>query len=123
MWKTSYQAIVDVKRAERVRALSAAGTSVASVHAVFLKATGESHEFFTRGVHDGLTRVSAFFVASEIVTRIRNGEWTASDVVEAYIARAAVAQATTNCLTEGAEFFGTRFHHDHPAGSTRKTLT
>jgi amidase len=40
-------------------------------------------------------------LATEIVSRIEKGEWTATQVVEAYIARAAFAQATTNCLTEG----------------------
>ncbi|GJE91018.1 amidase signature enzyme [Phanerochaete sordida] len=45
---------------------------------------------------------SVFLVASasEIVKRIEAGEWTASEVLEAYISRAALAQQTTNCLTE-----------------------
>ncbi|KAI0917508.1 hypothetical protein AcV5_007991 [Taiwanofungus camphoratus] len=38
--------------------------------------------------------------ASEIVHRIGMGQWTASEVLEAYITRAVVAQQTTNCLTE-----------------------
>ncbi|KAI6025550.1 amidase signature domain-containing protein [Pisolithus marmoratus] len=38
--------------------------------------------------------------ATEIVQRISAGEWTASQVLEAYIARAAQAQQKTNCLTE-----------------------
>ncbi|KAI0763808.1 amidase signature enzyme [Trametes elegans] len=38
--------------------------------------------------------------AHEIVQRISKGEWTASDVLEAYLARAVLAQDTTNCLTE-----------------------
>lgn len=38
--------------------------------------------------------------ATEIVQRISAGEWTASQVLEAYIARAAQAQHKTNCLTE-----------------------
>lgn len=38
--------------------------------------------------------------ATEIVRRIAEGEWTASQVLEAYIARAAQAQHQTNCLTE-----------------------
>ncbi|KAG6335864.1 hypothetical protein ID866_3229 [Astraeus odoratus] len=38
--------------------------------------------------------------ATEIVKRIGAGEWTATQVLEAYIARAAHAQSTTNCLTE-----------------------
>lgn len=40
-------------------------------------------------------------LASEIVTRIESGEWTASEVLEAYISRAAFAHTRTNCLTEG----------------------
>lgn len=39
--------------------------------------------------------------AKEIVEHISNGEWTASEVLEAYIARAVQAQDITNCLTEG----------------------
>ncbi|KAI0731184.1 amidase signature domain-containing protein [Earliella scabrosa] len=38
--------------------------------------------------------------APEIVQRISDGEWTASAVLEAYIARAVLAQDATNCLTE-----------------------
>ena len=41
-------------------------------------------------------------LASEIMTRIESGEWTASEVLEAYIARAAFAHSRTNCLTEGS---------------------
>jgi hypothetical protein len=39
--------------------------------------------------------------AVEIVSRIERGEWTATQVLEAYISRAAFAHAKTNCLTEG----------------------
>ncbi|KAH9851937.1 amidase signature enzyme [Lenzites betulinus] len=38
--------------------------------------------------------------AKEIVERIAKGEWTASDVLDAYLARAVLAQDLTNCLTE-----------------------
>ncbi|KAM5532354.1 hypothetical protein V8D89_013948 [Ganoderma adspersum] len=38
--------------------------------------------------------------ASEIVQHISNGEWTASQVLEAYLARATLAHDLTNCLTE-----------------------
>lgn len=41
------------------------------------------------------------YTATEIVSRIEKGEWTASQVIEAYIARASLAHAATNCLTEG----------------------
>lgn len=41
------------------------------------------------------------FLATEIVSRIKKGEWTASQVLEAYIAQAKVAHDQTNCLTEG----------------------
>lgn len=39
--------------------------------------------------------------ASQIVENILAGKWTASKVLEAYIARAAQAQEAMNCLTEG----------------------
>lgn len=42
-----------------------------------------------------------FATASEIVQRISAEEWSASEVLEAYISRAAIAQRTANCLTEG----------------------
>ncbi|TFK32784.1 amidase signature domain-containing protein, partial [Crucibulum laeve] len=38
--------------------------------------------------------------ASEIVQRIEKGEWTASEVLEAFIARSVFAHEKTNCLTE-----------------------
>ncbi|KAH9888812.1 amidase signature enzyme [Cubamyces lactineus] len=38
--------------------------------------------------------------AQEIVERISKGEWTASEVLDAYISRAIQAQDVTNCLTE-----------------------
>ncbi|RPD64393.1 amidase signature enzyme [Lentinus tigrinus ALCF2SS1-7] len=38
--------------------------------------------------------------APEIVEHISRGEWTASAVLEAYVARATKAQSLTNCLTE-----------------------
>lgn len=38
--------------------------------------------------------------ASEIVKRIESGQWTAVGVLEAYISRASLAHAHTNCLTE-----------------------
>lgn len=41
---------------------------------------------------------------AEIVSHIENGEWTATQVLEAYLSRAAFAQAKTNCLTEGKCF-------------------
>ncbi|KAJ6618267.1 amidase [Mycena sp. CBHHK59/15] len=79
MWPFSsgYQAISDAKRGQRDAAIAAAPEYSASKHGVYLKAT-----------------------ASEIVAHIERSEWTAAQVVEAYIARAAVAHRTTNCLTE-----------------------
>ncbi|EIW83689.1 amidase signature enzyme [Coniophora puteana RWD-64-598 SS2] len=67
---------IAVKLAARGQALSVAG-KVSEKHAVYLGAT-----------------------ASEIADHISKGEWTATEVVEAFIARAALAQAKTNCLTE-----------------------
>ncbi|KZT07013.1 amidase signature enzyme [Laetiporus sulphureus 93-53] len=39
-------------------------------------------------------------VAREIVHHIEQGEWTASQVLDAYIARSLIAQRMTHCLTE-----------------------
>ncbi|KAJ7760504.1 amidase [Mycena metata] len=80
MWPFSsgnrYQ-IVSAKLQQRDAALSTAPEFNADEHGAFLKAT-----------------------ASEIVSHIESGEWTASHVVQAYIARAALAHQTTNCVTE-----------------------
>ena len=43
-----------------------------------------------------------FSVAKQIVENIQARVWTATAVLEAYLARAAQAQEATNCLTEGA---------------------
>ena len=42
-----------------------------------------------------------YFLAAEIVEHIAAGKWTASQVLDAYMARAVVSQAKTNCITEG----------------------
>ncbi|EMD38846.1 hypothetical protein CERSUDRAFT_104159 [Gelatoporia subvermispora B] len=47
-----------------------------------------------------LTQAYLRATAREIVQRIGDGEWTASQVLEAYIERAVLAQNVTNCLTE-----------------------
>ncbi|KAF8159688.1 amidase [Crassisporium funariophilum] len=81
MWpfSTSNAAIVHEKRTQRENALASvtASKDVTEAQGAFLTAT-----------------------ASEIVSHIEKGEWTASEVLEAYIARAAYAHAKTNCLTE-----------------------
>lgn len=69
--------IITSKRNARDKALSFAGPYSVNDHDVYTKAT-----------------------ASEIVQRIAKGEWTSSQVLEAYIARSAIAQAEANCLTE-----------------------
>ncbi|PPQ65493.1 hypothetical protein CVT26_000133 [Gymnopilus dilepis] len=80
MWPFSNPnvSVISEKRAQRSRALAGIPTDDASQkYSEYLQAT-----------------------APEIVTRIQQGEWTATQVLEAYIARAAYAHAKTNCLTE-----------------------
>ncbi|KAG9316056.1 amidase signature domain-containing protein [Chiua virens] len=80
MWGTGQaqrQAIISSKHATRSETLSLASQYDSVTHDAFLRAT-----------------------ATEIVESIAAGEWTASQVLEAYMARAAVAQAKTNCITE-----------------------
>ncbi|KAF8957476.1 amidase [Flammula alnicola] len=78
MWPFSSNAsIVNQKREERARALADVSQDNSGTQSAFLKAT-----------------------VSEIVARIEKGEWTAIQVLEAYIARAAYAHTKTNCLTE-----------------------
>ncbi|KAI9566910.1 amidase signature domain-containing protein [Boletus coccyginus] len=51
--------------------------------------------------YDGNTRDPFLHAtATEIVERIAAGKWTASQVLDAYMARAVVSQAKTNCITE-----------------------
>ena len=50
--------------------------------------------------------INGFFIAlraaaTQIVENIQAKVWTASAVLEAYLARAVQAQQATNCLTEG----------------------
>ncbi|KAG2348084.1 amidase signature enzyme [Suillus weaverae] len=71
--------IITSKRNARDKALSFAGPYSVNDHDVYTKAT-----------------------ASEIVQRIAKGEWTSSQVLEAYIARSAMAQAEANFLYEDA---------------------
>ncbi|TDL24037.1 amidase signature enzyme [Rickenella mellea] len=52
------------------------------------------------GVHEEGDVAFTSATASEIVKRIESGQWTARQVVEAFIRQAAIAQAETNCLTE-----------------------
>ncbi|KIL69168.1 hypothetical protein M378DRAFT_184407 [Amanita muscaria Koide BX008] len=73
---SAFQKVVDAKRDARARALALAGP-LSPEHSKYTTAT-----------------------ASEIVSHIEKGEWTASDVLEAYISRAVLAHETTNCLTE-----------------------
>ncbi|KAJ7090201.1 amidase [Mycena belliarum] len=80
MWPFSsspYKALSEGKQRRRAEAVSTAPRFTPNEHGPFLKAT-----------------------ASEIVERIRRGEWTSLQVVSAYIARTALAQETTNCVTE-----------------------
>ncbi|EJF64237.1 amidase signature enzyme [Dichomitus squalens LYAD-421 SS1] len=80
MWPFSpvYEQVSRRKQAARAEALAAVrGEAFADATEQYIRAT-----------------------ASEIVQRISQGEWTASQVLEAYLARAVLAQGLTNCLTE-----------------------
>ena len=103
MWpfSASNKDIVVEKRRQRTVALADVRDASEAQH-VFLKATGS---FTNLHIDDGKpTIVFLWFrtLASEIVKRIESGEWTASEVLEAYITRAAFAHSRTNCLTEGS---------------------
>ncbi|KAG6372254.1 amidase signature domain-containing protein [Boletus reticuloceps] len=52
---------------------------------------------------ESLDDLMILFSASEIVENIASGKWTASQVLDAYMARAVVSQAKTNCITEDAK--------------------
>lgn len=103
MWpfSTSNKDIVEEKRRLRTVALADVRDASEAQHA-FLKATGS---FTSSHIDDDKPTILFLWsrtLASEIVKRIESGEWTASEVLEAYIARAAFAHSRTNCLTEGS---------------------
>ncbi|KAJ6547162.1 amidase [Mycena capillaripes] len=79
MWPFSSgcRVISEAKQRQRDGAISAAPNFSINEHGAFLKAT-----------------------ASEIVSHIERGDWDSSQVVKAYLARAAAAHAKTNCVTE-----------------------
>ncbi|KAI0065501.1 amidase [Artomyces pyxidatus] len=80
MWpfsSSSFHETIASKRAQRDATLSTAQEFSAEEHQKFLTVP-----------------------ATEIVKHIEAGEWTASAVLEAYIARTAQAQRQTNCITE-----------------------
>ena len=88
------------KLARRAEALKHAPAFLADEHQKYLNATGQS----TCGA---ASQRSAFAdvggrTATQIVENIQAKVWTATAVMEAYLARAAQAQDATNCLTEGA---------------------
>ncbi|KAG2354107.1 amidase signature domain-containing protein [Suillus spraguei] len=70
--------IITSKRNARDKALGFAGPYLGNDHGIYTKAT-----------------------ASEIVQRIAKGEWTSSEVLEAYIARSAMAQAKIHHFSSG----------------------
>jgi amidase len=55
------------------------------------------------GQHLSVADRTAFLrsTAREIVANIERGVWTASQVLEAFIAQSLVAHSATNCITEG----------------------
>jgi amidase len=94
---TNAKTIIQSKVAQRERGLSFASEYIASGHDVYLSVTGQTlvHMLSTHVI------LRDFLAAREIPARIEKGEWTASQVVEAYIARAALSAKITNCVTEG----------------------
>ncbi|KAJ4473835.1 amidase signature domain-containing protein [Lentinula aciculospora] len=80
MWSfesSDYKSVVQSKRAERARLLNSVPKLSSSKQQAILSA-----------------QVLA------LVEGIKNGEWTTTEVMEAYIAQAVVAHAMTNCATE-----------------------
>ena len=97
MWFTSSNArAIQSKVEQREKGLALASASVASDHNIYLGLTGEGRF----GDHETRTH-PPFFLAPEIVAGIEQGQWTASQVVQAYIARAALSAKLTNSVTEG----------------------
>jgi hypothetical protein len=100
MWPfmSSTTAVVALKRQQREDLLKTASTYDAASHDKYLHADGATLRSASHPCRQALSvDVTA---AREIVRRIGAKEWTASGVLEAYIARAAHAHEATNCLTE-----------------------
>ena len=76
-------------------------TATGTTHSQYLAASGELSNFRTIPLANDV-RYRDGWEASDIVSHIATGKWTASQVLEAYIPRATLAQSKTNCLTEGA---------------------
>ncbi|KAH9935917.1 amidase signature enzyme [Epithele typhae] len=93
MWPFSTPAHIQVARRKQAARADA------------LRDTTPADPFSPKLVHERYL----YATASEIVRQIAKREWTASEVLEAYIARAALAQELTNCLTE-AMFGAARKH-------------
>lgn len=109
MWPFSSAAYVEIarrKQARREDALRIARSLSAPDAEPYLRATGSSSFFPAHEARAiAFAHCPLFFpfgpTAKEIVQRIAKGDWTASDVLDAYLARAVLAQDVTNCLTEG----------------------
>lgn len=103
MWpfKESNAGTIVAKRDERERALATAGAPASSdLPSYFTASGGSSHYYlciFAFSLMESLPTQ-----ATDIVSRIAAGKWSASEVLEAYIARSVFAHSKTNCLTEGA---------------------
>ncbi|KAF8920609.1 amidase signature domain-containing protein [Mucidula mucida] len=87
MFFASNKHVIDAKRAEQSRRLAESAVAKGNTdHHAYLWATGA----FNSTDDD----------PSDIVANIKQGKWTSSEVLEAYIQRAIKAHALTNCLTE-----------------------
>lgn len=103
--RNPYRETIEAKRSRRADALGHAPAFLADRHQKYLNATGIAFFFFF--ILAALWSVDRLMIgfggraASQIVENIEAGTWTASGVLEAYVARAAQAQQAMNCLTEG----------------------
>lgn len=103
MWPFSsprnpYRETIEAKRTCRADAIKLAQPFSTEEHQKYLSATGTVQPALL------LTLLFPYFrglPASQIVENIVSRTWTASEVLEAYIARAAQAHQATNCFTEG----------------------
>jgi Amidase len=109
--RNSYHETIAAKRARRTEAIEPAPPFNPGVHQKYLNATGNCTAFDIVFIlpfsalsaspsHGSLTFFFSL-TAPEIVENIQARTWTASAVLEAYIARAAQAHQATNCFTEG----------------------
>ena len=98
----SYKVVIDAKRTKReeeIRETAALTTRDPSKEEQRITSSSGTFYFYILQV------CSNVILAGQIIQAIREGRWTSTQVVTAFIKSAIRAQDETNCVTEGAPLF------------------